>query len=131
MRRWLSLPRVADAWNATQCASEQCAQPVCGTWHFPRREVSTAALQPDWLEHCATVSASASAAAGHSRAGDAARELISSITQRVSVWLAAPKRKVLFNGHFPSVHGLCYCMGSHKFAQSVHYYEPRIAEPTQ
>ena len=95
MRRWLSLPRAADAWNAAQRTRERCAQPRYGAWHLPSRGVSTAALRLHDLEYDSmAASTSASASAEHNSASGAAGEILSAIAQRITLWLAAPKRKV-------------------------------------
>ena len=95
MRRWLSLPKVAGAWETAQRTAERTVQPRCGSRNLSERWVSTAALQPDWPLRLYPASVSAPVSLEHGSASSVVTGMIGAMTERVSAWLAAPKRKVL------------------------------------
>ena len=96
MRRYLNTNTAVGSWSVLQRTAAAEAQVSVSVPSQAARRVSTASLPPRWLVDCTAASLPASGPASSGRAISLARDTLKCLTLQISIWLAAPKRKVLF-----------------------------------
>ena len=94
MRRWRCTSVVVNACCALQRAAAGDANASAGLSWRAAHSISTASMQPCWPVHCTAASPAALAPASGGYAASLAWDTLTYLTHEVSMWLAAPKRKV-------------------------------------